>query len=184
MDHAFPDGFLFGTSTAAYQIEGGWNEDGTCVRRSLTASHVNVNNPRGSVVRRKRRKHLGPFGAHPAGADQGRDQRRRGLRFLSQVQGRRGPGETVEREAARAHGRSVVVTVCVLFVFGFGTQLKYYRFSISWARVAPSGEMHTLNRDGLEYYDRLVDEIIANDMFPMVHTHGHGPRVSFGKRYY
>ncbi len=64
--------------------------------------------------------------------------------------------------------------------------LKSYRFSISWPRIYPSGipfefdengdivmgpngpVMAAPNEEGLAYYDRLIDELIANDIEPMI----------------
>ncbi len=40
-----------------------------------------------------------------------------------------------------------------------------YRFSIAWARVLPKGIGET-NPHGLDFYDRLVDELLANDLRP------------------
>ena len=39
-----------------------------------------------------------------------------------------------------------------------------YRFSTSWARVMPDGK--TINKDGLDYYDRLVDAICERNLLP------------------
>ena len=41
-----------------------------------------------------------------------------------------------------------------------------YRFSTSWARVLPEGRGQ-VNTEGLDYYDRLVDEMLAHDLRPM-----------------
>ncbi|TFL16725.1 GH1 family beta-glucosidase [Jannaschia formosa] len=40
-----------------------------------------------------------------------------------------------------------------------------YRFSTSWARVMPDGE--TVNPEGLDFYDRLVDGMLARGLKPM-----------------
>ena len=45
--------------------------------------------------------------------------------------------------------------------------LKAYRFSINWARVIPEG-IGAINEEGLDFYDKLVDELIANDITPYV----------------
>lgn len=39
-----------------------------------------------------------------------------------------------------------------------------YRFSVSWARVMPDGE--TVNAEGLDFYDRLVDGMRARGIMP------------------
>lgn len=45
--------------------------------------------------------------------------------------------------------------------------LKAYRFSISWPRVLPDGT-GKINEKGLDFYDKLVDELIANGIEPYV----------------
>ena len=42
-----------------------------------------------------------------------------------------------------------------------------YRFSIAWTRVLPEGSGH-VNQPGLDFYERLVDELLANGITPFV----------------
>ena len=43
--------------------------------------------------------------------------------------------------------------------------LKAYRFSVSWPRVLPEGA-GAVNEKGLDFYDRLVDALLANGITP------------------
>ena len=45
--------------------------------------------------------------------------------------------------------------------------LDAYRFSIAWPRIFPEGRGR-VNPAGLDYYDRLVDELLANGIDPYV----------------
>src|SRR5271166_5161240 len=45
--------------------------------------------------------------------------------------------------------------------------VKGYRFSIAWARVFPDGTGQP-NEKGLDYYQRVVDELLNNDIAPYV----------------
>lgn len=45
--------------------------------------------------------------------------------------------------------------------------LKAYRFSISWSRVLPEG-IGPVNQKGLDFYDRLVEELVKNDIEPFL----------------
>jgi beta-glucosidase len=43
---------------------------------------------------------------------------------------------------------------------------KSYRFSVSWPRIIPEGT-GAVNSKGVDFYDRLVDEILRNDIKPL-----------------
>lgn len=45
---------------------------------------------------------------------------------------------------------------------------KALRTSIAWSRLFPNGDEETPNEKGLEYYDKLIDEILANGMEPVI----------------
>lgn len=44
---------------------------------------------------------------------------------------------------------------------------KAYRFSVAWPRVMPEG-VGTINNEGLAYYDRLIDALLARGVDPWV----------------
>ncbi len=109
----FPDGFLFGAATAAYQIEG----------HSYGGA--------GST-------HWDTFAA--------------------------APGNVVRAEdgaVACDHYHRFESDLDLLKDGGFDA----YRFSTSWARVLPEGR-GTPNAEGLDYYDRLVDAMLARGLKP------------------
>lgn len=110
-----PPGFVFGTSTAAYQIEGAVSEDG-----------------RGPSI-------WDTFCAEPG-------------RIADASSG----------EVACDHYHRYDEDVALME--GLGTQ--GYRFSIAWPRIQPTGR-GPANAAGLDFYDRLVDRLLAGGIEPM-----------------
>lgn len=111
-----PDPFVLGTATAAYQIEGAWNEDGK--GPSIWDSFC----------------------------------RRKG-----KISDGRNGNEAVD------HYHRYREDVALMKELGAGA----YRFSISWPRILPEGTGR-VNQHGLDFYDRLVDELLENDIDPYV----------------
>ena len=46
--------------------------------------------------------------------------------------------------------------------------MKAYRMSIAWTRIYPNGDEQTPNEKGLQFYDRLFDELRKYDIEPIV----------------
>ncbi|KAG5551597.1 hypothetical protein RHGRI_009867 [Rhododendron griersonianum] len=47
--------------------------------------------------------------------------------------------------------------------------LEAFRFSISWSRILPCGQLNLgINKEGIRFYNELIDELIANGITPFV----------------
>src|ERR1700736_6758082 len=112
----FPNGFIWGTATSAYQIEGAVKEDGRGQSIWDTFSHT--------------------------------------------------PGKIRDRtNADRANDHYHRYKEDVRLIKELG--VKAYRFSIAWPRVFPDGT-GAPNPKGLDFYNRLLDELLANGIEPFV----------------
>jgi beta-glucosidase len=110
----FPKGFLWGSATAAYQVEGAVTEDGRGPSIWDTFSHT-----QGKVV------------------------------------------DNATGDIADDHYHRYKEDVQLMKSLG----VKTYRFSIAWPRVFPAGDGPP-NPKGLDFYNRLVDELLANNIQP------------------
>ena len=116
MATSFPDGFLWGASTAAYQIEGAVKEDGRGPSIWDTFSH-----DAGRIF----------------GGDTG--------------------------DVACDHYHRWPEDVALMRELG----IRAYRLSTAWPRVVPEGRGR-VNDKGVEFYDRLVDALMAAGIEPWI----------------
>jgi beta-glucosidase len=110
----FPQGFVWGTATSSYQIEGAVNEDGR--GRSIWDT-------------------------------------------FTHTPGKIEDGTTGDR--ANEHYHRYKDDIGLIRDLG----ARAYRFSIAWPRVQPDGT-GAPNAKGLDFYDRLVDELLKNGIEP------------------
>lgn len=135
---AFPEGFLWGGAIAANQAEGAWREDG----KGWSVADVNLF--RGDLPPAKRdNRELTTATVRAAMADtEGRYPKRDGIGFY----------------------RTYASDLDLLAATG----MNAFRTSISWARIFPHGDDAEPNQAGLEFYDRLIDAIVARGMEPVI----------------
>lgn len=43
-----------------------------------------------------------------------------------------------------------------------------FKMSLSWTKILPHGFTNIINEDAIQHYNTVINEIIANDMTPMV----------------
>ena len=136
----FPNNFLWGGALAANQCEGAFDEDG----KGICVSDLTRYN-KDMPLNKKGNKEMTIENIENALKDtEGYYPKRRGIDFYHTYP-----------DDLKLLGKN-------------GLGLKSLRISINWARIFPNGDELVPNEKGLEFYDQLIDEIIANGMEPMI----------------
>ena len=112
----FSKDFIWGAATAAYQIEGAYNEDG---------------------------KGLNVWDAYASDGNH--------IKYKE------------NGNVACDHYHRWKEDIALMKEIG----IRAYRFSVSWTRILPDG-IGKVNEKGIKFYSDLVDELIKNDIIPMI----------------
>ncbi|KAL0970320.1 hypothetical protein UPYG_G00240410 [Umbra pygmaea] len=46
--------------------------------------------------------------------------------------------------------------------------LTHYRFSLAWSRLLPDGTTNHVNEKGVQYYNKVINDLLASNVLPMV----------------
>lgn len=139
----FPDGFVWGMGTAAYQTEGAYREDGKGASIWDTFTGANTVGMPGANCSYCCKKAPCPISKN--------------------MKNQGGEGATGDIACNTYH--KYKTDVALMKSMG----LKAYRFSISWARVIPTGRIRDgVNKKGIAFYSNLINELLEAGIQPYV----------------
>lgn len=137
----FPSDFLWGGAVAANQLEGAYDLDG----KGACVADINEFRPNVEAEKKANKELTSTY-------------------VKEAIQAGKGDGRIFPKRWGIDFYHTYPEDLKLLAELG----LKTFRTSINWARIFPNGDDLTPNEAGLQFYDRLIDEIIANGMEPMI----------------